>query len=175
MNNPTILNFLTIFTNAVNWADDWNYNILQLIGNLKTFAITMPVVGDRSSPYTIHIQLQNAIGNNFSDYAIVRVRVADLVSYIPSAFVSIAAASGTTLIETISSGNDLILKSNSTGLISITLTNARADGFRVLIGDTVLSPQFANYHNDFSFIGFPLENMSNDILYNMAGQTLYHE
>lgn len=173
MSNPTILNLLDVLTNDVNWAGDWNFDMTQLKALFKTFNVALSIVGDPVTPYNATIQLQDAEGNNVNQYCVVRVRVTDWSGYLPSATRTIAAGSGTTLLDTKASGTDLVLKSNSSGLINVTVNNPTYGGFKLLLAPDIY-PQFANYNNPLVFNGFPLLNMAGAPIFNMAGLALYH-
>jgi len=102
------------------------------------YVISLETQGDTGSASRIHVQ---AIGG--TDY--LRVRVCDDGDYDAVTNASIAAAGNTTLVETITAGEDLVFQSHTDGLFEIDLTDATAETVTVRIGPAPMHPINADY------------------------------
>ncbi len=142
-------NLLDMLTNNVDWETDWNANVGVLKDALRTLKMTTTVVGSHTSPSTVTIQLQDAVGNNIAEIFLLRVRVVDNNMYLPATNATIAIGGGTGAIETITAGKDLIVQSDAGGLVTIVCTDATIEYFQLLLGQPkVLSHAgIVNYNN----------------------------
>lgn len=142
----TFTNLLDILLNMSDWATDWNANIGLIKATLRTNKMSISVQGSHTSPSRVDIQLQDAAGNSINETVYLRVRIVNNNGYANATNGTIAVFTGT-VVETLTANKDLIIKSNSSGLIQITCTDATIETFQVLIGSASLSGSFDNWHN----------------------------
>jgi len=105
------------------------------------------VQGSHSTPSQIRIQLEDAKGTPVSETAFLRVRICNQDGYSNATNATIAVAGGTSAVDVKTGSKDMILKSNSTGLFELTLTDGTAETVTLRIGPAEFSPHFGNHHN----------------------------
>lgn len=142
-----LLNLQDVLANQAAWDAALQANISALRGALRTFAMSISFQGSVSSPSVINIQLENSDGTPLAESVYVRVRICNNGVLANSTNATIAVSGATTLAETITSGKDIVVLSNASGLIQIAVTDATAETVTLRIGPSLVSPAFANYNN----------------------------
>lgn len=140
------LNFQDVNPLNENWDAALQAAVNLLIGALRTFAMSISVQGSHTTPSRVNIQLQNSKGQDLAEQVYVRCRVVNNNGYTNATNATIAVFTGT-VVETLTSNKDLVIKSDANGLIQLTCTDATAETFMVLIGPPTLCPPFANFNN----------------------------
>ena len=110
-------------------------------GLFVTYDLAIVTQGSISLPSIVTVQLQDFYGNAIHETHHVRIRVCNEGGYTAASNATIAttAASGTTTVQTITSNKDLVLSSDTTGLMTIDVTNATAETVLLRIGQAPLS------------------------------------
>lgn len=141
-----ILSFASISPLQENWDAALQAAVFSLANALKSFLMSIYVQGSHTAPSHVRIQICDANGEPMTRVFQLRVRVTDNASYAPATNATISAWIGT-LVETKTANKDLIIESDSTGLIDVLCTDTTAETFNVLIGPPPVNAEFANYNN----------------------------
>lgn len=130
--------------------ENWDASLQSLVASLRsvlrTFAMTISVQGTHLTPSRVNIQLQDSVGNNLAETSYLRVRAVNNNGYANATNATIAVFTGT-VVETLTASKDLVIKSNASGLIQLTCTDAAVETFQILIGRPTLLAKFADYRN----------------------------
>jgi hypothetical protein len=116
-----------------------------LADGLVTYALNAATQGSTSSPSTITIEARDAQGNPIGQVDYLRVRVCDEDGYSDATNATLAAGANTTVVQTVTTDKDLILKSHTDGTFELDLTNATAETVTLRIGPAALSSRRAEY------------------------------
>ena len=141
-----LLSFLAVDPLQENWDASLQAAVSSVKGALRTLKMSISFQGDHTTPSRVQIQLQDAVGNDLAEQYYLRVRVVNNNGYLVATHATMSAYIGT-LVETLTTGKDLILQSDASGLIEVTCTDATAETFQVCIGAPDLCPPFANFNN----------------------------
>lgn len=133
------------------WKSDWNINVGISKAVLRTVAVSIQTQGNTGTPSVIDIQLEDAVGAPLSETFYCRVRVANGAGYTNATNATFVTTTGT-LVETYTATKDLVIKSNASGLIRITVTDAVAETFLVLLGAPSLLGTVVNLNNSQSVV-----------------------
>ncbi|MCC7145154.1 MAG: hypothetical protein IT443_01775 [Phycisphaeraceae bacterium] len=106
----------------------------ELAGMLPACAWALVTQGTTSAPSVIEIRLQDAQGQALTGTWVLRVRVCDHGQWLAASHAQIAAGEGASVVETIAAQKDLVLKSNTSGVWRVTLTDATAETVELRAG-----------------------------------------
>lgn len=101
---------------------------------LVSFEWSIETQGDTGSASRVHLQARDSGGNVLNRTIAVRVRVADSAGWTDATNATIAAAGGSSLLDSVSATKDLILESDAAGLIELDLTDGTAETVTVRCG-----------------------------------------
>lgn len=149
--NQQPISLVPIDTTAAGWDIVMQSNAQKINAYFKTFLFTITLQGDTSTPSEITIQLQSgdATPVDVLEQFKLRVRIVDDSTDTPTfpdatnATIS-SVITGTTL-ETFTANIDLLIESDANGLIKLQLTDATAEKFWLIIGESYLDPTPASY------------------------------
>lgn len=142
-----LMNILNVAANQAGWDAPVRANFQALQGKIRTLKMTIAVQGGIASPSTLNIQIQDSNGNNLAETFQLRVRICNNAGWTNATNATIAAGSGTTLLETLTASKDLVLQSNSSGLLVVTLTDATIETVTLRPGAAPFSPSFCDSNN----------------------------
>ncbi len=131
------------------WDATIETNKTKLEEYIKTLKMTIFTQGTTGAPSRIHIQLQDASGDDIdvAEVFFLRVRVTDDTTYPNATNATIAAFGGTTVVETFTALKDLVFQSDASGLVEIDATDAVAETFRIRPGHPPIQAHFLNVNN----------------------------
>lgn len=140
------LNTLDINAKQAGWDATVQTNFERLAELLRFFDPSISVQGGIATPSTIHIQLKDGNGNNLSEQVYCRIKVCNNGTYNNSTNATIATTGGSTTLLNYTAGKDILVRSDSSGLIELTLTDGVAETVVLRMGPSEVTPTFANYH-----------------------------
>lgn len=146
-------NLLDVLQNDAEWSADHNQNVDLLNNMFRTIRIGTVTAGNISTPSVISLELQKADGSGVPDapiygYFYVRVQLAKHNNYGTSGHHATVAVTSGTLVQIITAGKDIVVRSNSSGYILLTITDGTAETFDVLLGPPPTeSSGLINYNN----------------------------
>jgi hypothetical protein len=134
-----------IVASTSGWETLLNDNTDRLQQYIKTFVISHPTPGATTA--TVTIQLEDSKGTAVSEEVFVRVRISDEGEVTNATTATISAVGTGTTVQTFTANKDLLIQSDSSGTIVVTITDAAAEIVTLNIGPSEVNPTFANYHN----------------------------
>lgn len=119
--------------------------ITVIAGDLPDFSASTTKVATTTTE--IEIQFQDFLGNPVSERVFIRTRITDQGGYLDATNAEISAVTGdnTEVAEALTNKKDLILKSNSTGLFTLRVSDQTGDAWRLATGPPPLLSKRAAY------------------------------